>query len=193
MTNTGFIALSTSRFFLLVIPVMSLLGLASCRTTSETTTADVAAEGEAAHESPEGSASDTPQSSSQLDLRPELEPVEAPPDPRPSTKEDEAEKSVKGLVWCYERTERLASAYDESGLCESLGSIWHERSTNPTIEFTIRRFEADQSETPRIGIAGTYDLDVNFTHKDKLCHFSARLIARENDEVVDISVAPRCE
>jgi hypothetical protein len=97
-----------------------------------------------------------------------------------------------GLVWCYEASGRLATEYDDNGHCESFGSIWVEKSENPTIAVTTKSFEPDHSQSPRDTWAGTYDLLVTFKRDDKACRFEAKLAASDDGASVYIYTAPNC-
>lgn len=47
---------------------------------------------------------------------------------------------AKNLVWCFEQAGVLAAEYDETGDCDSYGSLWQHASKNPSIVPTLKSF-----------------------------------------------------
>jgi hypothetical protein len=110
---------------------------------------------------------------------------------------DPAKQASLGLVWCFDISGLLATQYDDSGNCEGHGSIWQDKSTNTSIQTTIKSFEADRQDTPRLSWRGTYDLLVTFTQEfpdhASNCRFEAKLIAKEENMSVYVYTPPTCD
>jgi hypothetical protein len=95
-------------------------------------------------------------------------------------------KTAFGLVWCYEQTGTLDAMYDETGACETKGSIWSNISENQTIRPRITKTTSPSERT--IAEYG----NVTFVHQNQQCMFSFELISDHESARVEVDGSVNC-